>query len=542
MNLSAKYDYGKYLPWMILLLSAAVRLYGLDSFGMWFDEAYSYLLAQEPISRIVELARVDNTPPVYHIILRWWIKLGAESDFMVRLPSVVFGVLSVWMAYLLGKYLFDKRTAVYSALICAFSFQLVHFSQEARMYSLQTLLGLLSTYYFVKALDSGKLSHLTIWAAANILGFYTQLFSLFLFGAQGLYFIVTWTKRNTPANVKLLLFSFITALGIFPWAPVLIYQMNAIESDYWVLPVRPVEILKVANHLFGGTDFNNRYLPALISNLPFAAAFAGGVYFLIKSRSYGNKFLLPLIIISPLAIAYCLSIGRKSVFFYRYFVFLTPYIYILTALGISSLRGKLSKILFPALLFVTMVIFLKYLYSDPVYSQPMRGPAREALTELKKYIGKNEPVVFLSTGNMAAAPFFTARRYLNNDFPMYIWRETPVPFYCGASLYKKEYALTDIKPISGSGKIWIYAARPIGKIRTKNNLPLFSEDRIDRMSEPAYSNRFKSIDDAREKEFQFNGFREMPWKSLEANGYSLITVRNIDNYVVICEFVKGAAK
>src|SRR5258707_15319835 len=85
------------------------------------------------------LWRRESNMSFYYLLLRAWLHLG-HSEFFVRSLSVVFGVAAVPALYLLGRRLFNSRIALSSAaFLCVNSYH-VHYSQEARSYSLTILL------------------------------------------------------------------------------------------------------------------------------------------------------------------------------------------------------------------------------------------------------------------------------------------------------------------------------------------------------------------------------------------------------------------
>ena len=323
---------------LILVLAAGMRLFNLGGFSMWFDEAYSWHLAKESVSRIIELARIDNTPPVYHIFLHYWLKAGAVSDFMIRLPAAIFGILSVLFTFKLGKLVFDRRTALTAALLSAASFQLVHYSQENRMYSLQLLLGLISTYYFVLGLRTEERKHWLLWAGATVLSFYTQLFTVFLVFAQWVYFILT-INANRKNIINWAAVNALVFIVCLPWLTVVFSQMGAIQDDYWVLPATLQEAVKAGFRLMGGTDIGDRYLLTALLNIPFILASIYGLVSLYRDRKGGDRLLFPLLFFLPIAVVYAISVGGQSLFYYRYFVFLIPYLLLIIAFGLSRPAG-----------------------------------------------------------------------------------------------------------------------------------------------------------------------------------------------------------
>jgi len=139
----------------ISVLGLFLRIYHLGKESLWGDEVYSFGVANNAnVFGIIKVAALyDNHPPFYYIILHYGgIKLFGTSEFAVRFPSLIFGVLAIPMIYLLGRRLFNEEVGLISALILAISPFNVEYSQEARMYSLLLFLALLSMYFFVRFL------------------------------------------------------------------------------------------------------------------------------------------------------------------------------------------------------------------------------------------------------------------------------------------------------------------------------------------------------------------------------------------------------
>ena len=42
--------------------------------SVWFDEAYSVRVAQQPLGDLLSLTAVDTHPPLYYMILKLWAK------------------------------------------------------------------------------------------------------------------------------------------------------------------------------------------------------------------------------------------------------------------------------------------------------------------------------------------------------------------------------------------------------------------------------------------------------------------------------------
>ena len=102
--------------WLIIILFIGIilRMYGLSTESIWLDEGYSIVTAKLDLLQVALVQ--DDVPPLYYLLLHWWIKLFGDSEFSVRFPSVVFGLLSIFMAYKTAQHLFNKNTGI----LCSF--------------------------------------------------------------------------------------------------------------------------------------------------------------------------------------------------------------------------------------------------------------------------------------------------------------------------------------------------------------------------------------------------------------------------------------
>src|SRR5262249_3955946 len=99
-------------------------------------------------------------------------------------------VLGVVMLYVLARYMFDRATALVSALLLALSQLTIMYSQEARPYAQCVLLVLCTVYFFLRALRERKLA---LWAGFLIsaaLLLYTHYYGIFALMALGLFALI----------------------------------------------------------------------------------------------------------------------------------------------------------------------------------------------------------------------------------------------------------------------------------------------------------------------------------------------------------------
>src|SRR3972149_237285 len=209
---------------VILVLSSSTLLFSF--FGItrsfWFDECCSVEISNASWTGIIENLKANaHTPPLYYFLLKPWMALFGANEASARSLSAVFYLLSILATGLLGKTLYNQKTA----LLCAFLFMVnpkaIQFAQFARMYSLLGLLSILSTLFFLRQFYSGQASkkNLAALVAINIAGTFTHYWFFFLLLAQGVAYL--WLFSKSSLNSFMLTMAASVAPFFALWTPVL---------------------------------------------------------------------------------------------------------------------------------------------------------------------------------------------------------------------------------------------------------------------------------------------------------------------------------
>lgn len=142
----------------LFILGAFLRLYRLNSYPpLLWDEAalgynsYSILkTGRDEFGQTLPLifkSFGDYKPGLYIYLTLPFVKLLGLSVLSVRLPSVIFGLISCYLLYLILKN-FGEKFAVAAAAIALFFPWSIHFSRGAWESNLATMLLLLSYYLY----------------------------------------------------------------------------------------------------------------------------------------------------------------------------------------------------------------------------------------------------------------------------------------------------------------------------------------------------------------------------------------------------------
>lgn len=142
----------EYIIIIFLMISGFIlRIYDLGIQSFWLDEA---------ISSIAATALLDDGLPILPsgvlysrgILNTSLIALSFDvfgfTEFAARIPSVLFGTLTISLAYLIGSRWGNARIGVIAAVLVAFSVWEIAWSRQARMYQQLQFFYLLSLYLF----------------------------------------------------------------------------------------------------------------------------------------------------------------------------------------------------------------------------------------------------------------------------------------------------------------------------------------------------------------------------------------------------------
>ena len=146
----ASSKYNKLFVFLLFLIAISLRLYEIDSQSLWIDEVFTFINSNGPLSQVIfDPPQNYGTPILYYIIEHFTLQLG-NHEAILRLPSVIFGSLTILLFYLTLSAWFDESICKVSTILMTISPLHVWYSQEARAYALLLFLSLLSIYLFQK--------------------------------------------------------------------------------------------------------------------------------------------------------------------------------------------------------------------------------------------------------------------------------------------------------------------------------------------------------------------------------------------------------
>lgn len=173
-------DLDEAAPWLvglITLVGGFLRVLLLATKGLWLDETFSIWMASHPVGEMLHwLVKIDQHPPLYYLLLHYWIAFNGDDPYAVRLFSVLFGIATIPIIYLIGKRIAGAVVGLAAAVFLALSLFNIYFAQEARMYTLLTfnavvaiyaLVWLLTDARAVKPIGSQFRAYIHVWRTAG---------------------------------------------------------------------------------------------------------------------------------------------------------------------------------------------------------------------------------------------------------------------------------------------------------------------------------------------------------------------------------------
>src|SRR6201991_4243954 len=113
------------------------------SIGFWLDEGVRGGVGDRPHSNIPLALRKDGSPPLYYMLLHFWLDIAGSSEAGVRSLSVAFSLLAIPVAFWAGRAVWNTQKAGwFAAVLMAFNPFLAQYAQEARMYAMVACLAI----------------------------------------------------------------------------------------------------------------------------------------------------------------------------------------------------------------------------------------------------------------------------------------------------------------------------------------------------------------------------------------------------------------
>ena len=153
-------------------------------------------------------------PPLYPFLLYLWFILFGKAALAMQLMNTLFTSATAWIAYLIGKKMFDAKVAALTFCIVLFHPFFVYYSGWPGPEALSTFLLTFVVWFMLDVCQSDKFSRIFFLGFFISLLFYNQSN---LFGISLFLFLFYFTKTNGPRLKKTSVLIMSTFLFLSPW-------------------------------------------------------------------------------------------------------------------------------------------------------------------------------------------------------------------------------------------------------------------------------------------------------------------------------------
>lgn len=219
------YPIKKILLVIIILAGAFLRFYRFDNFMAFYADSgrdiiiskhliqYHNLLFIQPNTYGAE-GWIQNTPVYYWLLATLWFL--TRSPLGMGLFFSLFGVLTIFLVYKIGKELFDVNTGLLSALFIGTSNILINYSRSVWQPHLLPFFTALCLFLQLKAIKTRKYSYFigllaSMFIALNIHLSFIQVFIIFT--------LISTTNiiKFEKSLIKVLILTFLFVTGLLLW-------------------------------------------------------------------------------------------------------------------------------------------------------------------------------------------------------------------------------------------------------------------------------------------------------------------------------------
>lgn len=310
----------------VVLASGVALVLGLVRLGtpsFWVDEAAT--------ARAMEwsfIDRFDGYHGMYYTVLSVWSSLVGTSELALRLPSVFGTMAACALLVVLAHKVFSGWVPLVSGLLLATSPFVVHWSQQARGYTMLLAVSLLATILLVRALERGSRAAWGLYGLAFVaVVVWHPVAGVLLAPAH----VALAAQRREQVVPHGLLAAALILLLAVPWAAQIALRSTGEGAAMnWLKAPSAREVVDALLSVSGAAGVG-------------AALALVGLRMLRRAGRSADAVWLGVWALAPFIVALVVSIGRP-IYLDRYLLIAAPAFAVLAAYALVSLTPRLHAV------------------------------------------------------------------------------------------------------------------------------------------------------------------------------------------------------
>ncbi len=403
----------------IVLLGFGLRYYKLGKDSFWLDEAGQGIAAIQPrlIDTLMIVRDHAGAMPLDYLVSRVMASYSQDEKFM-RLPSVIWGTLSIVVYFLLVRELdipHKKYVSFLVAALLAVSPVHIQYSQEMRFYAALVFFYGASTLLLIRAIKAPSLGNWLIYVLVTLVGEYFHPYVLFTVVTAFVFALGAYVSSRNPrwrifdgkANLPGTVVSGLILVGCY--VPGYLF-FNARQMSSWDLGLHLDLVLQGlglwAIRLDAGVGpFGLWHLALLVGGI-------GGLLLSVwRFRRYAPVLYLLIAFVLQFALIVGLDAFRRYFFSARQIIHLAPLVLILVSIfiveGVAAIRRRPLRFA-AAVLVAGVICFSSSPYIKAIYDYS-KGSGKEIAQFLISTYQPNQQVLVLPSSYHVVLDYYFLR-------------------------------------------------------------------------------------------------------------------------------------
>ena len=331
-----------YYSWILVVvffLGSFLRIYQLGEESLWNDETFTWFFTRLPWAEMIDTVRLDGeTPPVFYSANKAVTDLYGDSEAALRLLSATAGVVTLYIAWLLGRFVGGTIGGLASIWFMAFHPMAIIYARDARPYGLVLALATAYVYIFYRLREENKRK---LWVSAFVILLLGQVTQYFFFGLGGVLLLVIISEINRqPMIFRRWMMVWIAAfLPLAGWLAWYFEQPTPSLGIGWIRTPEVVDLIGTWWNLLSGYGGEINIISSIFGAL--SLGFLGFAIWPFSKNGTNVKILL-LTVILPILVVLIIS-QRRPIYVDRYFIIFLPLLAAFIAMGANKLSIWLNR-------------------------------------------------------------------------------------------------------------------------------------------------------------------------------------------------------
>jgi mannosyltransferase len=362
-----------------LIVATFISLGNMTRWSVWFDEAFSAMIARHSFFDIARYTAHDVHPPLYYWVLKLWTMVWGDGPMGLRSLSLTWLLIAMAVLYLFVRQYFGRLAASLSMLLLATSPMLVRYGEEARMYTMAVCIVVVATYVLIEAMRQPTNRKWVLYGVLVGVGMLTHYMTIMVWATHWLW--RAYEVRNDSLRTTVAAFfspswrraCYVSLAVMSWWLPLLVWQLVNIQGGgFWIGPVSMDTLPNYISNLYSYYDHNQVYSWTTLGMLAAVTILAylsyGAYHLLAPLQKQVYRLVVAIALIPPLILLVGSLPPLRPSFVDRYILAAIVFWSVWSAVTVAVCLRRWSRWQWPAATLLVLTIGLHVLGIVHIYA------------------------------------------------------------------------------------------------------------------------------------------------------------------------------